>query len=517
MFQAVNRKRALQSSIEEVVEPSRRPSSAMPLHGVLVCLSGLPADYKVKLHQLVKELGGGFTRDLDTSKTTHLIANAPDGDKYSTAKTYPRIHVVSPDWIEQTAKSGVRAREESYLITVENVTADRTLEEGLDQILKSDARSKLFASCKFYSIGFPDESNELLKLSKLIRRGMGTNYWELNEVITHIIVQDECENVLREAAQTVTLHHPNGPAYVSPRWVVASWNEQQLQPPHRFEPRQKIEIIKSANPTKVNSHRVSTGLFRGTIFCIIRIAPPEGCIDWNSDDLESTIAHHGGQMLSSKLLEALRSDQSKHDAVRRTLYIVCWGGYTPLHATLNPNLAHIKKEDLCSIVPVTPIWLNTAVAEQKMVIPNRRPLLFQPQSWPFSALSKSTKIALTGFAGSERTGLMQLIETLGATYTANLKPNNTHLICKEANGPKYDKAMEWNLHVVTVEWLHHVARYGLVESDGVIENKFRLRVDAGITTIKKTSAVDKPCMKDDRTILFPSEVGETQGLPSQDS
>jgi Fe2+ transport system protein FeoA len=489
----------------------------MPLHGVLVCLSGLPADYKTKLHHLVKDLGGRFTSDLDTSMTTHLIANAPCGDKYSTAITYPRIHVVSPDWIEQTAKTGVRANEENYLITGGNVTAECTLEEGLYQILKSDVKSKLFASCKFYSIGFPDESNELLNLSKLIRRGMGTNYWELNEVITHIIVQDGCENELREAAQTVTLHHPNGPAYVSPRWVVASWNDEQLQPTHRFEPRPKMEVIKSANTNKLTSRLVSTGLFRGTIFCIIRIAPPEGCIDWNSEDLESTITHHGGQMLSPKLLEALRSDQSKHDAVRRTLYIVCWGGYTPLHATLNPNLAHIKKEDLCSIVPVTPIWLHTAVAEQKMVIPNRRPLLFQPQSWPFSTLSKSTKIALTGFTGSERTGLMQLIETLGATYTANLKPNNTHLICKEANGPKYDKAMEWNLHVVTVEWLHHVARYGLVTSDGVVEKKFHLKVDAGSIRGKKTSDVDKQRMKDEGAILFPSEVSETQGLPSQDS
>ena len=211
---------------------------------------------------------------------------------------------------------------------------------------------------------------------------MGTNYWELNEVITHIIVRDESEDVLRDAARTVSIHHPNGPAYVSPRWIVASWKAQQLQATLSFLPDKKKDVIVSANP-KTTSRRISTGLFRGSIFCITRIAPPEGCVDWNSEELESTIFSHGGQMLSSKLLEAMRGDQTSHDAKRRTLYLLCWGGYTPLHATLNPMLAHIKKEELCLVIPVTPIWLYTTIAEQRIINPSRRPLLFQPQSWPF--------------------------------------------------------------------------------------------------------------------------------------
>lgn len=484
MFHVLSRKRMLPGNDEESKFNIRRRSS-MPLQGVVVCLSGLPADDKTKLHQLVDELGGTFTRDLDTSQTTHLIAMSPDGAKYDTAISCPHIYIVQPEWIKQTAETGVRAKEENHYLT-ETALPETDLETSLDLLLETEERSKLFASCKFYLIGFDEvESNDHGKLSKLIRRGMGTIYWELNEIITHIIVNDDCEDTLREASRTVTLHHPNGPAYMSPRWVVASWKAQQLQPPQRFEPRKRKNIIKSApaHPVTVNSRRVSTGLFRGTIFCIVRIAPPEGCVDWNPEELESTICTHGGQMLSLKVLDALRSDQSKHDVARRTVYVVSWGGYTSLHASLHPMLAHIQKENICLVVPVTPVWLKTAVVEQRMAIPNRRPILFQPQAWPFAMISKSIQIAVTGFAGSERTGMMHLIEAMGATYTANLKPQNTHVICKESKGPKYVKAVEWKVHTVTVEWLHHVARYGFLHRDGSSEEQFG--VTGGGPVLKK--------------------------------
>jgi twin BRCT domain len=476
MFHALSRKRTLPGNDEETKRHLHRRST-MPLNGVVVCISGLPADDKTKLHQQVYELGGTFTRDLDTSQTTHLITIRPDGAKYDTAKSCPHICIVGPEWIKQTAETGMRAKEEFHYLT-DIALPEIALETSLDILLKSDERSKLFASCKCYLIGFEEESTERLKLSKLIRRGMGTNYWDLNEIITHIIVNDECEDILQDASRTVTLYHPNGPAYMSPRWVVESWKAQQLQPPHRFEPRKRKKIIKpaSGNLMTVSSRQDSMGLFRGTIFCIIRIAPPEGCADWNTEELESTICSHGGQMLSLKVLDALRSDQSKHDTARRTVYVVSWGGYSSLHASLHPMLAHIQKENLCSVVPVSPVWLKTVIVEQRMAIPNRRPILFQPQAWPFAMISKSIQIAVTGFAGSERTGMMHLIQAMGATYTANLKPQNTHVICKESKGPKYIKAIEWKVHTVTVEWLYHVARYGFLHHDGSIEKRFGVTV-----------------------------------------
>jgi hypothetical protein len=71
------------------------------------------------------------------------------------------------------------------------------MEETLDQLLESMERNTLFASCRFLLLGFEEESDKVIQLGKLIRRGRGTIYWELNEVITHLIVNDETEDVLR--------------------------------------------------------------------------------------------------------------------------------------------------------------------------------------------------------------------------------------------------------------------------------------------------------------------------------
>lgn len=68
-----------------------------------------------------------------------------------------------------------------------------------------------------------------------------------------------------------------------------------------------------------------------------------------------------------------------------------------------------------------------------------------------------------------------MLREIGAEYTDNLSRKNTHLICKEARGAKYVKALEWGLHAVSVEWLYHVMRYGYREGS---EDEFSLVVAA---------------------------------------
>ena len=111
--------------------------------------------------------------------------------------------------------------------------------------------------------------------------------------------------------------------------------------------------------------------------------------------------------------------------------------------------------------------------------PEQYPYLFQPCLWPLQRLSTELgnncggssdggnagiKVAVTGFQGAERIGISHLLIAMGASYTEAMGNRNTHLICKEAVGPKFTKAMEWGLHVVTVEWLFHVARFGYIGS-----------------------------------------------------
>jgi hypothetical protein len=345
-------------------------------------------------------------------------------------------------------------------------------------------------------------------VEKLIQRGRGTIYWELNETITHIVMMDGCDQVLIDAVETVSSIHPMGPCFASPRWVVESWKACKLLSTSGYRPRKCLTkektgaLIKANNATSLAGKKRTSSLFRGTLFSLVRLAPPIGALDFDASELTEQIVSNGGQMLSAKVVEALRVDRRRKDAARRTCYVIVWGGFTKTHMSIHALLSKVQSEDLCTLVLVTPIWLKTCIVDGKLpASSNRKSLLFQPQPWPLQVLHKEIILAVTGFVGSERTALIQLIRAVGASYTENMKPSNSHLICREAKGPKYEKAIEWKLHVVSVEWLYHVVQYGYSGQRGTektgCENEFSLRPDL-------------KSMVQDSDIQESQEVSETQ-------
>jgi hypothetical protein len=49
--------------------------------------------------------------------------------------------------------------------------------------------------------------------------------------------------------------------------------------------------------------------------------------------------------------------------------------------------------------------------------------------------------------------LMEIISRIGASYTEDLSTDNTHLICTLPRGPKFERAQELNIPVVSPEFL----------------------------------------------------------------
>jgi NAD-dependent DNA ligase len=80
---------------------------------------------------------------------------------------------------------------------------------------------------------------------------------------------------------------------------------------------------------------------------------------------------------------------------------------------------------------------------------------------------RAVRISVTGFSGSIRTALMHAIKAIGATYDDSMPSTTTQLICREATGAKYEKAVEWKLFVVSLEWLFHVMQYGFEGEKGM--------------------------------------------------
>ncbi|RKP03295.1 hypothetical protein CXG81DRAFT_9693 [Caulochytrium protostelioides] len=54
---------------------------------------------------------------------------------------------------------------------------------------------------------------------------------------------------------------------------------------------------------------------------------------------------------------------------------------------------------------------------------------------------------------SEVDALVDLLERVGGSYTDEFTIENTHLVCTIPRGPKYEKAVEWNIPVVSPEFL----------------------------------------------------------------
>ena len=276
----------------------------------------------------------------------------------------------------------------------------------------------------------------------------------------------------------------------------------------------------------------SAKIFRGDVFTIIPSKNPTvDVLNFDSTQMQSVILDSGGLLLSKTLLLAIKKDakqqqqqQQSSPSLEGTIsssldrkYYVISSRWLQLDCpTSFPLLAELAKVGI-KVMAVSPIWVASCIENDCVYDPTEYPMLFQPQTWPIrlmlmkqqsspasmvatAAISKksvhgnngggtssnssntntNTKVkflfSVTGFVDSSRYGIITLLTQLGAEFTDNLSRKNTHLICKEAKGPKYTKALEWGLHVVSIEWLYHVVRYGYEEGS---EGRFLISNDVG--------------------------------------
>jgi hypothetical protein len=269
-------------------------------------------------------------------------------------------------------------------------------------------------------------------------------------------------------------------------WIISTLHNQTIQaPPFPPLPKKVTQQTAEDESNRNTDHRrppetatskmsvLNSNVFYGDIFTIVRPKPHNGTISFDKIEMESLIANNGGLLLSKHLYEAIKIDvqaaTKNNTTISRNFYVVASGGYGD-YSKLNPLLADLSK--LVQIIPVTSIWIYACIGDQLKYNAQEHPLLFQPQPYPIRLLPRNKfLISLTGFVDASRYGISWMLREIGAQYTDNLKSKNTHLICKEASGKKYEKACEWGMHVVSVEWLYHIVRYGYREGS---EEKFSL-------------------------------------------
>ncbi|GFN96195.1 pax-interacting protein 1 [Plakobranchus ocellatus] len=100
---------------------------------------------------------------------------------------------------------------------------------------------------------------------------------------------------------------------------------------------------------------------------------------------------------------------------------------------------------------VSAFWLNDCLMQKKMVPPWQA--LHLPLSFNSEKPGFNQRISVTNFDGEERMRLKQMIHAIGAKYTGYMTHHNSALICKKSGGMKFEKAKEWRIAVVNVQWL----------------------------------------------------------------
>jgi len=454
-----------------------------------MCLTGFSTERKKELHKKIESLGGRFTRDLLTASTTHLIAERAEGAKFKEAKRCSNIEIVTPKWIEMCALIKEKVPTSNFYLVNSALDCNKgkfelSLQDTCDELLERIPANPMLSGCCFLLVGFSNKdwlgtnfnslqqihqnakNDEELKfkqsLSKMIRRCMGTIYWDIHANITHVIV-NEAEMKLSNALANFCSNHGNNPKTISPEWVIACLKSRRLQEEKDYPPqKRRIKTLKTKKKIPQSTTR-QLDHFHGFFFQLCdSLQNAFTCnVMFKEDKVEKMIASFGGRILSREGIQLLRSSRDKSPEC----YVVNLSGPFNLEQCIrdDPLLNQITQHNLCTIIPVTVSWLQTCNKNKSLVEPAKLNMLFQPQPWPLRRIQGiKLKVAVTGFQGIERTGLSFVLLAIGANYTENMDNKNTHLICKEdmQQGPKFQKAMEWGLRIVKVQWLHHIMQNG---------------------------------------------------------
>ncbi|KAL5504090.1 DPB11 [Sanghuangporus vaninii] len=110
----------------------------------------------------------------------------------------------------------------------------------------------------------------------------------------------------------------------------------------------------------------------------------------------------------------------------------------------------------------TECWIERCMFEERVCAWDEHPA-FVPLRIP-TPLPGADKLVvhISGLIPSEKTPSVRLLKAIGATVTDQLSRRNTHLICPCGSGPKFIKALEWRIPVLSLQWLFDTVKSGKI-------------------------------------------------------
>lgn len=215
----------------------------------------------------------------------------------------------------------------------------------------------------------------------------------------------------------------------------------------RFPPKLRLSI-------KQEKSEASARIFEDKLFYIMEDPLTEEFVNFSANDLSVLIAGKGGRLFTQKTKEALIIDKKEEERASLVVHVVRWGS-----SKSDAFLDDIPNREAVTWAEVTPIWVFTCIELNSFIAPEEVARLFKPHETPWRRINDAAmRLSITGFTGAERLALVHFIKAVGAIYDASMRKSTLHLICAKKSGPKYEKAIEWNVNVVDMEWLLDLAQ-----------------------------------------------------------
>ncbi|XP_057974926.1 uncharacterized protein LOC131162454 isoform X2 [Malania oleifera] len=142
----------------------------LPFSGLTICVTRIPADERKEMEKIIIQNGGRYSAEL-TRKCTHLISDAPEGDKYKVAQRWGHIHIVTRKWFDQSISRRACLNEDSYPVqggltsSINSVRGSLTAKQSQYKVLgnSQSAASSMATESNWHAVrstGFVDPDLE---------------------------------------------------------------------------------------------------------------------------------------------------------------------------------------------------------------------------------------------------------------------------------------------------------------------------------------------------------------------
>ncbi|XP_074051941.1 DNA topoisomerase 2-binding protein 1-like [Macrotis lagotis] len=494
--------------------------------GCTVCVSGLCTLERRAIQHLTVEHGGQYMGHLQMNECTHLIVQEPKGQKYEYAKRW-NIHCVTVEWFYHSIEKGfcqdeamfktepVLERKSEICSSIalgqnneasgysDKSTQNSLMNNNLGSLLENlqnldigavQAPVNLLDGCRIYFCGFRDRKLDEEKLRRLIKCSGGVCFNQLNEDVTHVVVEDYDDEL--KQFETKSRHRPH---VVGAKWLLDCFSKGYLLSEQQYNQvnYQPVEISLSEQPKiKRQSSEFADGekpqqaeedlLSQNDHDDMIVDDETSGAGVFN-DPLHTTVQVEKQYFFGYNLLPHT-SAISEGLFSQKNFLVIGFGEdeYFIINA-IKENAGKIlplQSKAIADyvIVPllgcevesaegkvVTNTWLITCIEQQNLFDPASNPLFTPVPVLEGSGTPlENCVLSFSQFIGAEKDSLVYLASLLGArvqeiVFQDNEKndmPPTTHLIVKQPDGLKYQSSKKWGFLVVSMAWILETAKLG---------------------------------------------------------